>query len=400
MKKTLFLLLLLTGFISQAQQIVTPMGNVNQLNSFAGGLQVGKILVLPRIGNSPWFGRTGDIAIDSATNKLKYYDGNGWVFVPNPNQLLKSDTLSLLATKKNLKDTAISLRDAIFQSQAAASPFIQYAYDRTIDSIDIYGYATKYVKLYRKNQVAVLDSFIDNNTLYVPGYGLLLNGTQFEIDPSRVYNRFQVDSIIENLTDLTGISPIEYDPATKSISLQQNGILPGLYAKVFVNQYGLVEQGLSLVATDIPQLPISKIDGLSTNLTTLSGNDINNITFSGTNLKTQRITKNNGAWIEGTFVDLDNQILSLTTTDTLAISGGNGIKLPYLRHLPGETYQSFTGTATNIFTLPQVPRNGANVFVTLNNAWIDPVDWSRIGSTVTLTFTTAATDLITIYYQF
>lgn len=84
MKKLLLYILILVPSLSFSQTIVNQ-GTTSTLTINKGAFQVEGVLTIPRIGTGLWFGRTGNIAIDNPTNRLKYHDGTQWVFVQDAN---------------------------------------------------------------------------------------------------------------------------------------------------------------------------------------------------------------------------------------------------------------------------------------------------------------------------
>jgi hypothetical protein len=126
-----------------------------------------------------------------------------------------------------------------------------------------------------------------------------------------------------------------------------------------------------------------------------------NMTVTGDDEKTITVTKKStNAWLQASFHDNDNQTLSLGADDSLGISGGNKIKLPYIRALPGERIDIFSGTTSTTQTLTYPPISNKNVDLYLNNAWVSPDDYSITGSTLTLDFAVEVSDQVSVYYKY
>lgn len=425
MKRILIILLLTIPFLSSAQ----TQGTNSSLITNLGGYAIDSTLRIPVRDTISWNGKWGNLTIRPQDNAMYWKATGGWwskvaTSAGSGGSILWTDTISTISTKKNLRDTAAALRSALAGKENLASrrtnlsspsdttypttkaitdyvagtitPSMFYAYDRTIDSIDVYGSTTKYVKLYRHTLPPLIDSFQDNNTTYTPGWGLLLTGTTFRVDSTKIHSAHYVDSLASTFY-YYAFYPlhIDNDGTNKIITHYSSGVTPGTYTKATVDVYGHVTAGAALAPGDIPNISQNQVNGL---VDTLAGINFNAAVFTGTTTKTLKLTRGNGSWIQASFNDNDNQTLSLSNADSLSISGGNTIYLPYIRTLPGGAFQSFTGTVSNTFTLSSAPAASSPVYVTMNNAWLDPVDWSRTGATITLSFNTSSTDLITIYY--
>jgi len=439
MKSLVLFAVLLFPFISMGQGS-QPQGSPSTIIQNKGAFSIDSLLIIPYRDTTQWYGKWGNLTIRPQDNKLYVRRNNTWSVIPtsgsgSQSPMVYADTFNLVATKRNLADTAARLRNALSQKEDRANKayywnsapydtshyastefvrgfvvegfgdFIDYAFKRTIDSIKITGNQVKYVKLYRKAHPFtpnLVDSFVDNNTTYAPGWGLLLNAGQFIIDTTKVYSAYHIDSLI-GTTVYQGAWPIQVNNTNKVISHTSYGWPEGTYTKVKIDAWGHVKEGDALAPGDIPPIPQSGVIGLVDTVTALrqgiNGVNVNSITFTGSATKTLTLTKSNGSWIQASFTDNDNQTLSLSNADSLSISGGNTIHLPYLRTLPSASYQSFTGSATNTLVLPTIPAPSANVLLTMNNAWLDPADWSLSGATITLSFTTSSSDLITVYYS-
>lgn len=194
MKRLLFLFLL-TPFLVQAQTSTQFQGSATTLIINKGYFRVDSGQAIPIRDTT---GYNGNILIRPQDNALYWKQSGVWNKVATSSgsggAILWSDTLTKIATKKNLQDTAASLRSALNLKENLANkinsfigyettdttypttravaeyiqndvhPFMYYAYDRTIDSMDVYGDTLKYIKLYRHSLPPLIDSFRDNNT--------------------------------------------------------------------------------------------------------------------------------------------------------------------------------------------------------------------------------------------
>lgn len=123
------------------------------------------------------------------------------------------------------------------------------------------------------------------------------------------------------------------------------------------------------------------------------------IIITGTSTKTIKITKGNGTFISGTFADNDNQTVAYnTTTKVFSISGGNSITLPIPKEY-GELFQTITGQTSPIFTLSQTINPNKHFQITMNNVFVNPLDYNFSGSTVTLLFTPKPSDRFSFFYK-
>lgn len=123
------------------------------------------------------------------------------------------------------------------------------------------------------------------------------------------------------------------------------------------------------------------------------------VTGSGS-IKTITAVKASGdAWLSTSFTDNDNQNLQLSADDTLSISGGNKIKLPYLRQYLQEPVLFSTGTTAQTYTLPAVPDNTKHIQAYLNNALIYPVNYTLTGNQITFNFLIDASDYLAIFFK-
>lgn len=446
----LFFILLCLPFLAGAQG-VTYQGDPRAIIINKGGFAADSILNIPVRDTVQWMSRNGNITIRPQDGRFYVRRNNQWSQVITTGSGSSSgvsfiDTLTTIGTKYDLTKTVkytdsivkyatptqlnakenksnrvLSLlgytaNDTTYPSTRAVTEFIQYgvdpfvfyAYDRVIDSIDVSGGTTKYIRLYRHNLPALVDSFQDNNTTYTSGFGLILAGNQFRVDTALIYTAHHVDSLMAT-TVYGGVYPIHVNAINHLISHYPSGVIPGTYTKSTVDVYGHVTAGSALDPGDIPDLAQDRIIGLpdtiaqhtawiQTNKQAIADSSVSSVTITGNATKTVRITKQSGAWIEGTFTDNDNQTLSLSN-DVLSISGGNNITLPYINNSLAAGSQSFTGTATNSVTLTTIPSGAVPVLVTMNTAILDPTDWTRTGSTINLSFTTSVTDILTIYFS-
>lgn len=113
------------------------------------------------------------------------------------------------------------------------------------------------------------------------------------------------------------------------------------------------------------------------------------LTVTGTTTKTISVTKSDGgAWLSGSFTDMDNQTLSYNS-GTLSISGGNSVSLPV-----DEFFHS-TGSTSQVYVLPSVPHG--NVVVMLNAGFLSPSDYSITGNTLTFSINIESTDHIFLF---
>jgi hypothetical protein len=124
------------------------------------------------------------------------------------------------------------------------------------------------------------------------------------------------------------------------------------------------------------------------------------MTVTGSSIKTISVIKKDGsAWLSAPFTDNDNQNISLSSDDTLSISGGNKVWMPY-EHKIVNGYISYTGVATNTFTLPAPIDLTKTYLVVYNTAALNRQDFTiTYPVTLTTSFTTKTTDYIEVYYS-
>jgi hypothetical protein len=124
------------------------------------------------------------------------------------------------------------------------------------------------------------------------------------------------------------------------------------------------------------------------------------LSVTGDTVKTYTIYKSNGdAWLSADVRDNDNQTLSLSSDDTLSISGGNKVKLPYLRQYLTEPTFTSTGTTNTTYILPTTPNTGKHIQVFLNNALLYTPDYSISGNQITFNIPIESTDFLAIYFK-
>jgi hypothetical protein len=122
------------------------------------------------------------------------------------------------------------------------------------------------------------------------------------------------------------------------------------------------------------------------------------LSVTGDTVKTHTVYKSNGdAWLSADVRDNDNQTLSLSSDDTLSITGGNKVWMPYER-INKRLFFSSTGSTSKTFALPGII-SGTPIQLFYNGALVDSSDYNLSGSAVTVSFDVETSDYIGIYYN-
>lgn len=192
-----------------------------------------------------------------ASGDLLQYDGTHWVNVSQSS--LKPD-LSGYATVAALKAHATDTDIHVTTADRAK-------WDKTASDLSsILGSDSDTIINKWDEVVAFLDTYTEADTLA----NLLSNKADKSIS-------------IKAGTGLTGGGTLAAD---RTLSLAASGVTAGTYPKVVVDAYGRVTSGMSLAASDIPALDISKISGLQNTLNTKLDKSVFNDLFEKVNIGT------------------------------------------------------------------------------------------------------------------
>lgn len=119
-------------------------------------------------------------------------------------------------------------------------------------------------------------------------------------------------------------------------------------------------------------------------------------------------TGNIGDYMEFDYIQLQNGNKSTNLVyspkdlqSDFAITDTNAIGYIKNRSLAtvGELFQTITGQTSQTFTLSQPINTSKHLMVILNAAWVDPIDYTISGSTITFSFPIAASDRLNFYYK-
>lgn len=302
MRKYIFILALIFPFVSFAQE--QPLGSTTMPIRVKSGMFVDSVFSIPFRDTTEWSGRYGNLTIRPQDNKLYARTGGSWKAIAlsgggTLGSVVWSDTNSVIGTKYDISKAvkyldsgtvyATAYQNSLKENKAnklntydstaandtnylstsglkhyhnnLVAPFLQLAYTYAVDSIGVDGDTLKYVRVYRHGAPDLSVSFKDNNTTYINGYGLVLNGQTFRVDTTAIYTASKVNSLIDGVR-LTGESPITVDTAQKKIKHAVSGILAGVYTKLTIDDKGHATYGTALAHGDVPTLPQNKISGL------------------------------------------------------------------------------------------------------------------------------------------